>query len=60
MFYHILFQNMATKSIDQMSFGEKVNAVKNTEKTPEERNEIYNIWSKDAEYEKVLINKFTI
>ena len=51
---------MAAKSINEMSFSEKVNAVRNTKKTPEERNEVYNVWSKDAGYEKVLFNKFTL
>ena len=50
---------MATKSIDEMSFAEKVNAVRDAKITPEERNEIYNAWSKDAGYEKVLFNKIT-
>ena len=51
---------MATKSIEEMSFGEKVNAVRDTEKTPEERNMVYNAWSKDAEFEKVSFNEFTL
>ena len=50
---------MAAKSFDEMSFSEKVNAVRNPEITPEERNEMYNKWSKDAGYEKVLFNEFT-
>ena len=50
---------MAAKFFDEMSFGEKVNAVRNTEITPEERNEVYNAWSKDTDFEKVLFNKFT-
>ena len=50
---------MATKSINEMSFSEKGYAVRNPEVTPEERNEFYNIWARDAGYEKVLFHQFT-
>ena len=59
LFYHILFQIMATKSINEMSFFEKGYAVRNPEVTPEERNEFYNAWAIDAGYEKVLFHQFT-
>ena len=59
LFFNNIFQIMATKSIDEMSFAEKLNAVRDAKITPGERNEIYNAWSKDAGYEKVLFNKIT-
>ena len=49
---------MAAKSIKEMSFTGKTKAVRNPEATSEERNEAYNVWSKEG-YEKVLLNEFS-